>query len=87
MNKATARKRVNITLPQKTLQLIERVVPKGDRSRFVDEAVHFYVKEAGRENLRALLREGASVHAERDLGLVEEWFPLEQEVWQKNKKK
>ncbi len=78
---------MNITLPQKTLQLIERVAAKGDRSRFLDEAVHFYVKEAGRKNLRALLREGASVHAQRDLGLVEEWFPLEQEVWRENKKK
>ncbi len=77
---------MNITLPQKTLQLINRVAPKGDRSRFVDEAVHFYVKEAGRENLRALLREGASKRAERDLGLVEEWFPLEK-VWRRNKKK
>lgn len=87
MNKTITRKRVNITLPQKTLQLIERVAAKGDRSRFVDEAVHFYVKEAGRENLRVLLREGASVYAERDLGLAEDWFPLEQEVWQKEKKK
>lgn len=78
---------MNITLPDKTLRLIERVAPKGDRSRFLDEAVHFYVREAGRENLRALLREGASAHAERDLGLVEEWFPLEKEVWQKSKKK
>ncbi|MBI3442909.1 MAG: hypothetical protein HY007_04020 [Candidatus Sungbacteria bacterium] len=87
MNKTITRKRVNITLPQKTLQLIKRVAPKGDRSRFLDKAVHFYVKEAGRENLRALLREGASRNAERDLGLVEEWFPLEQEVWRKNRKK
>ncbi len=31
----------------------------------------------GRENLRALLREGASVHADRDVGLAEEWFSLE----------
>ncbi|MBI3421256.1 MAG: hypothetical protein HY006_04270 [Candidatus Sungbacteria bacterium] len=87
MNKTITRKRVNITLPQKTLQLIERVAPKGDRSRFLDEAVHFYVQEAGRGNLRALLQEGASKRAERDIGLAEEWFLLEQEVWRKNTKK
>ena len=87
MTKTLTRKRVNITLPHTTLELIKRVAPKGDRSHFLDEAVHFYVKEAGRENLRTLLRDGALNSSERDLGLVEEWFPLEQEVWQKKKKK
>lgn len=86
MNRISTRKRVNITFPQETLHLIDRVASKGDRSRFLGEAVHFYVKERGRENLRTLLREGAEARAERDLALAEEWFPLEQEVWRKNRK-
>ena len=80
------RKRVNITLPQDTLHLIERVAPRSNRSRFLDTAVRFYIKESGRANLHMLMREGAVSRSERDLGLGEEWFPLENEVWQKSKK-
>lgn len=77
-------KRVNMTLPQDTLRLLDRVAQKGDRSGFVDQAVRFYVKEIGRVNLKKQLRLGAIAHAARDLSIAEEWFPLEEEVWQKS---
>ena len=79
MQKVT-RKRVNIILPKDTIHLIDRVAQKGDRSRFLDEAVRFYVREFGRANLRKLLREGATKHAQRDLRLTEEWFPVEHKI-------
>lgn len=87
MTKLITRQRVNITLPRETIHLIDRVTERGDRSRFLDEAVRFYVKEAGRANLRRLLREGAERRAERDLNLIQEWFPLEHEAWQKSGKR
>lgn len=87
MTRTISRKRVNITLPYDTLHLIERVAPRGGRSRFLDDAVRFYVKEAGRARVHALLRESALKRSDRDLGLVEEWFPLEQEIWRENKKR
>jgi metal-responsive CopG/Arc/MetJ family transcriptional regulator len=49
------RKRVNIPLPEETLELIERVTEHGDRSRFIDEAVKHYVEHIGRTNLRSLI--------------------------------
>ncbi len=73
-----------MTLPQDTLRLLDRVAQKGDRSGFVDQAVRFYVKEIGRVNLKKQLRLGAIAHAARDLSIAEEWFPLEEEVWQKS---
>lgn len=87
MTKLITRQRVNITLPKETIHLIDRVTERGDRSRFLDEAVRFYVREAGRANLRRLLREGAQRRAERDLNLVQEWFPLENEAWRKSGKR
>src|ERR1019366_2076905 len=75
---ATMTKRLNITLPERTVALMDRVVGKGQRSRFIDQAVHRYVEEAGRANLRKQLREGAHVRAERDLQLAEEWFTLDE---------
>ncbi len=49
--------RINITLPQETLRLIDRVTKRGNRSQFIDKAVRYYIKTIGRENLRKRLKE------------------------------
>ena len=77
-------RRVNITLSEETVDLIDRVVKKGDRSRFIDEAIRQHVRELGSKKLRRRLKEGALKRAKRDLNLAEEWFALEEEAWQKN---
>lgn len=71
-------------MSEETVELIDRVVKKGDRSRFIDEAIRQYVHELGRKKLRRRLKEGALKRAKRDLKLTEEWFALEEEAWQKN---
>jgi CopG family transcriptional regulator/antitoxin EndoAI len=71
--------RINVTLPEETVKLIDRVSEKGDRSRLINEAVKRYIQEVGRANLRKLLKEGAHQRAERDRRLAEEWFLLNEE--------
>ena len=71
-------KRLNITLPEQTVRLLDRVAGKGQRSRLIDQAVHRYVEEEGRTNLRKRLREGARAHAERDLQFAAEWFAVDE---------
>jgi CopG family transcriptional regulator / antitoxin EndoAI len=78
----TMHRRINISLPEETLALIDRVAKLGDRSRFIDEAVKHYIQEVGRSKLRKQLQEGALRRAKRDLALAEEWFGLDEEVWQ-----
>ncbi|MBK7600941.1 MAG: hypothetical protein IPJ07_21440 [Acidobacteria bacterium] len=68
--------RVNITLPEETLGLIDRVAEKGDRSRFIDMAIKYYVDAISKAKLKRLLKEGAIARAERDLRMAEEWFTL-----------
>jgi CopG family transcriptional regulator/antitoxin EndoAI len=80
----TMHRRVNITLPEDTLRLIDRAVDQGNRSRFIDEAVRHFVHTQTRAQLRKLLKEGAQRHAARDRALAEEWFPLDEEAWQKH---
>ena len=75
-------RRINISLPEETLALIDRVAKQGDRSRFIDEAIKHYVQAVGRHTLRKQLQEGALRRAKRDLALAEEWFGLDEEVWQ-----
>ncbi len=79
-------KRINITLPEETLQRIDCAVEKGDRSRFIDIAVKKFMQTRGRARLKKLLKEGALKRAKRDLGLAQEWFSLEEEAWRKGKK-
>jgi CopG family transcriptional regulator/antitoxin EndoAI len=78
---ATAHRRLNITLPERTVRLLARVARPGDRSRLIAAAVERYVEDAGRRQLQRRLKEGAIRRAERDLGLVEEFFRLEEEAW------
>ncbi|MBD2385289.1 hypothetical protein [Cylindrospermum sp. FACHB-282] len=96
-------RRINITLPEETIKLIDQVIEKGEspeetlddgaetpaesvRSRFINEAVQYYINEKALAHLREQLKQGAIQRAERDLGLVEEWFDLEEEACQINEK-
>lgn len=74
-------RRINITLPEETIRLIERVAKKGDRSFLISEAVRRYVASVGKARLRRILKEGAIRHAQRDLKLVEEWSGLDEIPW------
>ncbi|MCU0653058.1 MAG: hypothetical protein MUD10_02255 [Candidatus Pacebacteria bacterium] len=76
----TTHKRIDITLPAETVSLLSRIVKKGGKSRFVDQAIRFYAKEMSRGKLRKELKEGALKNAGRDLAITQEWFPLENEI-------
>jgi CopG family transcriptional regulator/antitoxin EndoAI len=78
-------RRVNITLPETTIRLIDRVAKRGDRSRLIATAVESYVKDMGREALRKQLQEGALRRADQSRALAAEWFPLEDEAWSARK--
>ena len=72
-------RRVDITLPEETLRLIDPAAEKGDGSRFIDEAIRYFVRQHGRRKLAELLKEGALRRAERDRAFAEEWFAREEE--------
>jgi CopG family transcriptional regulator/antitoxin EndoAI len=77
-------RRLNITLPDKTLKMLDQFAPKADRSSFIDEAIQNYIAQIQKQRLREQLKEGAIRHAERDLALVDDWFALEEKSWQQN---
>jgi metal-responsive CopG/Arc/MetJ family transcriptional regulator len=80
----TVHRRINITLSEKTIRLIDRVAKKGDRSFLISEAVHRYVASMGKTRLRRLLKEGAIRNAERDLKLAEDWSSLDGATWRED---
>jgi CopG family transcriptional regulator/antitoxin EndoAI len=73
-------KRINITLPDKTLAVLDRVAPKGNRSRFISRAVLHFIESHGKETLRERLKREALANAGRDVEMAAEWFPLEEEA-------
>jgi CopG family transcriptional regulator/antitoxin EndoAI len=77
----TVHRRINITLPEDTVRLLDRVSQKGDRSGLIDRAIKTYVDRLGRANLRRQLKEGYRRRGADDLRIAQEWFPLEQQVW------
>jgi CopG family transcriptional regulator / antitoxin EndoAI len=77
---------INITLPQKTIELIDSLAIQEDRNQLIDEAINFYIIDRQKQALQQQLREGAIRRSDRDLNLAEDWFNLEEEVWHKDPK-
>ncbi len=78
-------KRINVVLPVETIKILDRVAPKGNRSRLISEAVLHYVESRAKRNLAERLKAGALANAKRDLEIAQEWFSLDEEVWQRTK--
>ena len=74
--------RLNIVLPEKTVSVLDRLAPKGARSRFIGQAVLHYVQTQGNQNLRKQLEAGYRANAQQDLEIAAEWFPLDEEAWE-----
>ncbi len=74
-------RRINVSLSEEAVKLLDRLAPKGDRSRFLDELVKRTARD--RRELQRLLKERAIRHAEFDRQLAAEMDPLSDEVWQK----
>jgi CopG family transcriptional regulator / antitoxin EndoAI len=73
-------KRINIVLPEKTLAILDRVAPKGNRSQLISRAVLHYVESQGKEMLRERLKREAIANADRDLEMAADWFSLDEEA-------
>ncbi len=79
--KKIAYKRINITLPESTVVMLESVADNGRRSTFIDSAIRKHIHEIKKQELRERIKEGSIANAERDLEMAREWFDLEEELW------
>ena len=75
-------KRINVSLPEETVKVLDRVALKGNRSRPISEAVMHYVTSRARTHLAERLEHGAQANAKRDLEIAQEWFSVDEEAWQ-----
>jgi CopG family transcriptional regulator / antitoxin EndoAI len=73
-------RRLNITLPEETDQMMDRIAKTGGCSRLIDEAVREFVQRRQKASLKKQLKEGARQRASHDLAIAEEWSLLEDDV-------
>ena len=69
-------KRIDIVLPEQTIELIDKTWPKqGFRSRssFLNEAARRYAIRLKKAGIKRNLKDGYISRAERDLGTVSDW--------------
>ena len=81
---------VNIQLPDNIVLILDELSENGDssedklsqRSTLITVALQHYSHFLQKNELRDRIRAGAIHHAERDRQISEEWFALEEEVYQ-----
>jgi CopG family transcriptional regulator/antitoxin EndoAI len=76
-------KRINIVLPQATLQTIDRMVKPGGRSRFINQAVEHFVAHQSVEALRSQLERAAIRDRDLDRDVASDWLAVDTEAWHK----
>ena len=79
-----AKEKVTLTLPSEVMEAVRGEAPPRGYSRFVAEAVAYYVQYRHRQALRERLIAGYQRAARRDQGIAEEWRPTEEEAWQEH---
>ena len=76
-------KRIDIVLPERTIELIDETWPEqGFRSRssFLDEAARQYASRLKTAGLKRSLKSGYKARSERDLNTVTEWESASSEL-------
>ena len=63
--------RINITLPEETIRLLDRAVPNGSRSRFIDKTIRHLIRTESNKQLKGRIKKEAIARAGRDLDLTE----------------
>jgi metal-responsive CopG/Arc/MetJ family transcriptional regulator len=77
------RKRINIVLPEATVQTIDRLAQPGQRSLFINTAVQHYVANRSAEAVRAQLERAAVRDRDLDREVAADWFAVDHETWKK----
>jgi CopG family transcriptional regulator / antitoxin EndoAI len=74
--------RINIILPETTVQAIDRLARPGQRSRFIERAVEHYIATAGPDALQERLKAAALRDGDLDLEIAQDWYAVDRQQWQ-----
>ena len=77
----TATEKITLTLPKDLLESVREMAPQRGISRFVGEALEYFIAARRRHALRERLKAGYMADAELDQEIAEEWRSVEEETW------
>lgn len=80
----TAKEKVTLTLPRELMETVRQMSSPRGQSKFVTEAVAYFIEEKKRQLLREELIEGYKAMAEESLSLAKEWESIGNEAWLKH---
>ena len=73
--------RLNITLPKKLVQSLDKLAGPRKRSRFIAEALENQIKQYDEAKLEKLLTEGYRATEKEDVALAKEFEAVDLEGW------
>lgn len=73
--------RLNITLPKKLVQSLDKLAGPRKRSRFIAEALENQIKQYEKTKLEKLLAEGYRSAEKEDVALAKEFEAVDLEGW------
>jgi len=76
-------RRINIVLPAGTIESIDLMVAPGGRSKFIDEAVRYFIENRSREALRKRLEFTTIRDRDLDLEVMADWAAVDEETWRR----
>ena len=74
--------RLNVTLPKRLVEAMNRVAEPRKRSRFIAEAVSQKIEQKEKEDMEKLLIEGYQAAATESLALAKEFESADLEDWE-----
>jgi len=79
-----ATEKITLTLPKGLMDTVRKMAPQRGISRFVSEALEYFIATRRRQALRERLKAGYLADAALDREMAEEWRPLEEETWMRH---
>ncbi|HEY84876.1 MAG TPA: hypothetical protein G4N96_07175 [Chloroflexi bacterium] len=77
----TVKEKVTLTLPSDLMRRVRQVAPPRGHSRFVTQAVEFYLEAQRQKQLEAQLAAGYQANAEKDRAIAGMWIAIEEDTW------
>ena len=81
--KSPMTKRINVVLPESTIQTIDRIARPGGRSSFINQAVQHFVTHRSAEAIRTRLEHATIRDRDLDREIAADWFAVDKEAWQR----
>ncbi len=80
----TVKEKVTLTLPRNLMETVRKMAPPRGQSKFITEAVEYFIEVKRRQTLREELIAGYKATAEESLAITKEWEATDNVDWLKH---